>query len=136
MSSFPSCILAVVVYLTILPAPAEAGRLSPFPPNRITVHEKEFDALSAFMRKRGFEADAWMTEPCAAPEFKGFCKVYAPDSTAEVLVMITAAGELQAKFVVAAQKKFKEQIDADFDTISRELRKRRYSPKTRTPPAE
>jgi len=119
-------IAAVAISFDLMAPPAIAGRLSPHPPNRITAHEKKFEAITAFMKKRGFESDFWVTEACSAPEFKWFYRVYSPKATAKVLVMITKSGELQTKlFMPVSSTAPKTEIIADLTEVSKQL-KRKY----------
>jgi hypothetical protein len=118
-------IAAVAISFDLMAPPAFAGRLSPYPPNRITVHEKKFDAITAFMKKRGFESDFWVTEQCSAPEFKWFYRVYSPKVTAKVLVMFTKSGELQTKlFVPVSSTAPDAEIIADLTDVSTRLNRK------------
>ena len=118
-------IAAVAISFDLMAAPAIAGRLSPYPPNQITAHHKKFEAITAFMKKRGFESDFWVTEQCSAPEFQWFYRVYSPKATAKVLVIITESGELQTKlFIPISSTAPKAEIIADLTAVSKQLKLR------------
>lgn len=125
-------ILAIALAIGFSAPVALAGRTSPHPTGHVTVHAKEFDAISTFLEKRGFRPDFWITEPTRAPEFQWFYKVYERDSSARLLVMITGSSELQSKgFIVSAQKETEAKMTHELDALAKEI-KRRFSPNRRS----
>jgi hypothetical protein len=121
-------VLATALALGFSAPVALAGRTSPHPTGHVTVHEKEFDAISAFLEKRGFRPDFWVTEPTRASEFQWFYKVYERGSNARLLVMMNGSSELQIKgFIVSAQKETEAKMTHELDALAKEI-KRRFSP--------